>query len=111
MIRIILEGSDKQSSKDSKPCPSLPKKTDDVQKMLETLSVDDNKPPVFLSHSKDDEILPFHYGLGLCDTLKNLGFDVTWRGYEDGGHWIHAKSGVDDISKFLGPIIDKGHPL
>jgi len=59
------------------------------------------KTPVFLAHSKDDEIVPFTLGGGLFQTIKTLGFNVTWKEYEDGGHWIHPKHGVDDMSTFL----------
>ncbi|RDW73397.1 hypothetical protein BP6252_07304 [Coleophoma cylindrospora] len=64
------------------------------------------KTPVFLAHSWDVETVPFTHGQGLHQSIKNLGFDVTWKEYRDGGHWIHSKHGVDDISAFLHKIIN-----
>jgi lysophospholipase-2 len=58
--------------------------------------------PIFLAHSRDDEIVPFYQGQGLYDTLRNLGAcKMVWKEYEDGGHSIHPKHGVDDIEAFL----------
>jgi hypothetical protein len=42
----------------------------------------------------------------LHHNIENVGFDVTWKEYEDGGHLIHLKYGVDDISAFLRKIIE-----
>ncbi|TVY93160.1 Acyl-protein thioesterase [Lachnellula willkommii] len=71
---------------------------------ISTLSINSkaaNKTPLFLSHSQDDETVPFALGEGLHQTTEQLGFDVTWKEYEDGGHWINPKHGVDDMSAFL----------
>jgi len=35
------------------------------------------------------------------DTLKELGFGVEWKEYEDGDHWINEPQGVDDFAGFL----------
>lgn len=60
------------------------------------------KTPIFLSHSKDDAVVPFNNGDMLCWGLEEvLGFDVEWKTYEDGGHWINEPQGVDDIVAFL----------
>lgn len=56
--------------------------------------------PVFLSHSKDDEIVPVQNGRVLRDILKEY-HDVEWHEYEDGGHWVNEPQGVDDIADFL----------
>lgn len=57
--------------------------------------------PTFLSHSQDDPIaLPIN-GMDLSRTLEDLGLPVTWKSYEDGGHWINEPRGVDDIVAFL----------
>ncbi|KUJ17111.1 alpha/beta-hydrolase [Mollisia scopiformis] len=61
--------------------------------------------PIFLAHSRDDETVPFAMGEGLYQTLERLGFNVTWKKYEDGGHWIHAEHGVDDMSTFLEDVM------
>jgi lysophospholipase-2 len=57
--------------------------------------------PVFFSHSVDNETVPFNHGQGLRETMQRLGFDVTWKEYQDGGHWIQPTHGVDDMSVFL----------
>lgn len=57
--------------------------------------------PIFLSHSKDDPIVPIANGRDLCKTLRSLGIQVKWEEYEDGGHWINEPRGVDDIVAFL----------
>lgn len=57
--------------------------------------------PVFLAHCKDDEVVPIGNGEKKCRTLEKLGMAVTWKEYEDGGHWINEPQGVDDIVAFL----------
>jgi lysophospholipase-2 len=59
------------------------------------------KTPVFLSHSKDDDVVPIRNGEKLHQGLEDLGFQVTWNAYEDGGYWINEPQGVDDIVQFL----------
>jgi len=63
------------------------------------------KTPVFLSHAKDDEFVDFELGLQLRNILaQQLGMEVTWKGYEDGGHWIKESEGFDDLVDFLAVI-------
>lgn len=26
---------------------------------------------------------------------------VTWKGYEDGGHWVNEPEGLDDLNDFI----------
>jgi lysophospholipase-2 len=59
------------------------------------------KTPIFLSHSKDDEVVPIGNGQKLCRGLRSLGASVSWREYEDGGHWVNEPEGVSDIVAFL----------
>ncbi|PVH86037.1 alpha/beta-hydrolase [Cadophora sp. DSE1049] len=57
--------------------------------------------PVFLSHSKDDDVVPVSNGRGLSKTLReDLGFKVKWNEYEEGGHWVNEPQGVDDWATF-----------
>jgi predicted esterase len=64
------------------------------------------KTPVFLSYSKDDEVVPFVNGDMFCWGLEeDLGFDVDCNVYEHGGHWINEPQGVDDMIAFLGRVI------
>ncbi|CZR67002.1 uncharacterized protein PAC_16901 [Phialocephala subalpina] len=91
-IKTIL-----QMSSDTKDSDSLETSLNSLSISLRTVS----KPPVFLAHSRDDETVPFTLGESLHEEIDRLGFDVTWKEYVDGGHWIHPVHGVDDISIFL----------
>jgi predicted esterase len=64
------------------------------------------KTPVFLAHSQDDDIVPFELGNDLHQIINKLGFDVTWKKYEDKGHQIHPIHGVDDMSLFLQRVMN-----
>ncbi|PQE16315.1 phospholipase carboxylesterase protein [Rutstroemia sp. NJR-2017a WRK4] len=63
--------------------------------------------PIFLSHSVNDEVVMVQNGRLLRDCLETLGMKVTWREYEDGGHWIYEpedeniRNGIDDIKEFV----------
>lgn len=57
--------------------------------------------PIFLSHSIDDEVVSIRNGQDIYMTLRSFGFDVTWKSYEDGGHWINEPQGVDDLVEFM----------
>jgi len=60
------------------------------------------KTPIFISHSKDDKTVPFKNGDQLqWDLEEVLGFDVTFKAYKDGGHWVNEPQGVDDIVAFV----------
>ncbi|KAK2598486.1 hypothetical protein N8I77_011899 [Diaporthe amygdali] len=56
--------------------------------------------PVFLSHSRDDDVVPVQNGRALRDILAQRQ-EVEWHEYEDGGHWVHEPQGVDNIAEFL----------
>lgn len=57
--------------------------------------------PIFLSHSKDDEVVPIQNGDKLHQGLKHLGMVIRRETYEDGGHWINEPQGVDDMVEFI----------
>ncbi|KAI1340690.1 Alpha/Beta hydrolase protein [Xylariaceae sp. FL0016] len=57
--------------------------------------------PVFLGHCVDDPLMFIEYGMLLRNTLLDFGMGVTWREYEDGGHWINSPHGIDDMVEFL----------
>ena len=85
------------------------KNTVSLDAILNTLSIRPRatiKTPVFPAHSQDDETVPFTHGEGLHQTIKHLGFDVTWKKYEDGGHWIHPEHGVDEMSAFMHKVLN-----
>jgi predicted esterase len=60
---------------------------------------------VFLAHCKDDEVVPIRNGEKMCESLEKLGMAVTWKAYEDGGHWVNEPQGVDDVVAFLQKIM------
>lgn len=57
--------------------------------------------PAFLSHSKDDDVVPIKNGERLHQGLRTLSIPVTWKEYEDGGHWVNEPQGVDDLVEFI----------
>lgn len=57
--------------------------------------------PVFLAHSQDDEVVAIRHGERLRDCLRSGSMAVTWRSYEDGGHWVHEPQGVNDLVDFM----------
>jgi len=81
------------------------------EESLKSLSVcptsSSNKTPIFLAHSRDDETVPFTQGEGPKEAMKSLGYDVTWKEYDNGGHWIQPKHGVDDMVAFLQGVMGK----
>jgi pimeloyl-ACP methyl ester carboxylesterase len=64
------------------------------------------KTPLFLAHSEDDDIVPFELENNLHQVMKRLGFNVTWKKYKDGGHWIQPNHGVDDMCTFLEGVMN-----
>jgi lysophospholipase-2 len=61
--------------------------------------------PVLLEHCRDDEVITVGNGQHLQGWLQSLGFNVQWREYADGGHWVNEPQGVDDLVGFLRAIM------
>ena len=53
------------------------------------------------------QIVHIHQGARLHQTCLALGFEVMWKEYEDGGHWIHPQHGVNDMAAFLAQVLVK----
>ncbi|CAG8981242.1 hypothetical protein HYALB_00003840 [Hymenoscyphus albidus] len=67
-----------------------------------------DKSPMFFSHSKDDETVPFAYGDALFRNVRSImdnHDNIIFRQYKDGRHWIHPRHGVDDMFAFLHNIV------
>ena len=59
--------------------------------------------PVFMSHGRDDELLPFAISEGLRDTLKEAGLVVDWVSFR-GGHGI-PPGVLDGVGAFLERVL------
>ncbi|KAF8242698.1 alpha/beta-hydrolase, partial [Wilcoxina mikolae CBS 423.85] len=57
--------------------------------------------PVFLGHGEKDEKVSCELGLEAGKMLGLLGVDVTWKVYEDFGHWYKVPDEIDDVIAFL----------
>lgn len=57
--------------------------------------------PVFLGHGSKDMKVRTAWGEEMRDTLRSLGVDVVWKGYEALEHWYKVPDEVEDISNFL----------
>ncbi|EPS45342.1 hypothetical protein H072_646 [Dactylellina haptotyla CBS 200.50] len=60
-----------------------------------------SKTLVFLGHGALDEKVKCNLGEGAQDVLMSLGFRVTWKKYNDLGHWYSVPDEIDDIERFL----------
>ncbi|KAJ2997703.1 hypothetical protein NUW58_g571 [Xylaria curta] len=75
--------------------------TGDSQHLGEVVTKSSRSTPIFLSHSVDDDVVPIKNGRELRNILQSRGFQVEWREYKDGGHWVNEPQGVDDIVRFM----------
>lgn len=57
--------------------------------------------PVFLGHAEDDDVVPIENGRKLRNIMQSQGFQVEWKEYPEGAHWINEPQGVDDIVRFM----------
>lgn len=72
-----------------------------IESPIEEYSFD---TPVFLGHGDDDEMVDVALGRQARSVLQKLGFEVTWKEYEQCGHWIKEPTAYDDIVAFLEEI-------
>nr|POF15192.1 acyl-protein thioesterase 1 [Quercus suber] len=77
----------------------LPPLTDSQPLCLETA--------VFLGHGTNDEKVKIEKGVQIASLLKDVGFGVTWRTYDE-GHWYKVPEEIDDIAAFLKDRINRG---
>ncbi|GAB0139377.1 hypothetical protein EsHS_00000031 [Epichloe bromicola] len=57
--------------------------------------------PVFLGHGKADEKVPCALGEGAARVLRDAGYQVEWKCYENQGHWYRIPDEIDDICDFI----------
>ncbi len=58
-----------------------------------------SKPAVFVSHGRDDQVVPFHGGELAKEILESHGFAISWHPF-DGGHEIPPAI-VEELRVFL----------
>jgi predicted esterase len=69
------------------------KDTDKIKTCLST--------PVFIGHGQADEKVKVSLGDDIVRTLQSLGMNVTWKKYQDQGHWYKIPDEIDDIIQFI----------
>lgn len=57
--------------------------------------------PISAAHCEDDNVVEIRHGVRARDTPRKLGFNVEWKAYSGGGHWINETAGLDDIVTFI----------
>ncbi|KAI1772967.1 acyl-protein thioesterase [Hypoxylon cercidicola] len=57
--------------------------------------------PVFLGHGEADDKVKHHFGKSAYETLMACGYRVTWKSYEDLGHWYKIPDEIDDLVEFI----------
>ncbi|KAI2467848.1 alpha/beta-hydrolase [Annulohypoxylon bovei var. microspora] len=58
--------------------------------------------PIFISHSRDNQLLPVEHGRRLCDLLRTrTRARVEYHEYEDGGARMDVQQALDDLAVFL----------
>ncbi|KAJ3312115.1 hypothetical protein HDV04_003369 [Boothiomyces sp. JEL0838] len=62
-------------------------------------SVND-KTPIFMGHGTDDQVVQYEWGKKSMETLKSMGFNVTFRPYSGMGHSA-CDDELRDLSQFL----------
>ena len=56
--------------------------------------------PIWLGHGALDRTVKFEYGQQAATTMQKLGWDVTWKVYDELEHW-YAPYELEDIATFL----------
>ncbi|KAF7122111.1 hypothetical protein CNMCM5793_000066 [Aspergillus hiratsukae] len=58
--------------------------------------------PVFLGHGSADPKVSVDLGRRMASILSDgFGMDVTWKAYEEFGHWYKVPDEIDDVLRFL----------
>ena len=58
------------------------------------------KPPIFICHGEEDDVVKKEWGFKAYNDLKHQEFDVEWRSYAQLGHSV-SPTELNDISNFL----------
>ena len=65
-----------------------------------TNQIPKRKPPIFICHGEEDDVVKKEWGFKAYNDLKHQGFDVDWRSYSHLGHSV-SPTELNDISNFL----------
>ena len=65
-----------------------------------TNQIPKRKPPIFICHGEEDDVVKKEWGFKAYNDLKHEGFEVEWRSYVHLGHSV-SPAELNDISKFL----------
>ncbi|KAG8412955.1 hypothetical protein J3458_013378 [Metarhizium acridum] len=57
--------------------------------------------PVFLGHGVADDKVPCVLGEAAAQLMRNAGYQVEWKCYENQGHWYKIPDEIDDICSFI----------
>ncbi|GAQ05820.1 acyl-protein thioesterase 1 [Aspergillus lentulus] len=80
----------------------MPPIQSDVDDSENFLSVSYLKAPVFLGHGSADPKVSVDLGRRMASVLSDVfGMDVTWKAYEEFGHWYKLPDEIDDAVQFL----------
>ncbi|KAF3224321.1 hypothetical protein TWF191_006103 [Orbilia oligospora] len=68
--------------------------------------IDVLETPMFLGHGVLDEKVLFRLGEQARDVLKGLGCRITWKAYDDLGHWYKIPDEIDHIRDFISDSLE-----
>ncbi|KAF4460115.1 acyl- thioesterase [Fusarium albosuccineum] len=57
--------------------------------------------PVFLGHGEVDEKVPLALGEGAAQLMRDAGYQVDWKCYQNQGHWYKIPDEIDDVCNFI----------
>jgi lysophospholipase-2 len=63
--------------------------------------------PVLLQHCRDDSVVPVENGEELARRLREMGREVKWECFEDGGHWLNEPEGMDGVVQFFKEVMER----
>jgi lysophospholipase-2 len=63
--------------------------------------------PVLLQHCRDDSVVPVENGAELARRLREMGRQVKWECFEDGGHWLNEPEGMDGVVRFVKEVMER----
>ncbi|KAI9664424.1 MAG: hypothetical protein M1829_005817 [Trizodia sp. TS-e1964] len=63
--------------------------------------------PLFLGHGVEDAKIPLHLGLEMSACLSSVGMEVSWKQYDELGHWF-SKDMLLDMIVFLQKALPNG---